>query len=207
MEPAQQEKNLLFCGRLQKGNQVDAKDDYVQIPWGKDTAINVLNNDRPIENLIPRSVTVIEKPLMGTANVDLSNGFIMYKPIGNRPGRDKFVYQVCDASNTCDLATVTIDIYDNGVKTTEGFSPNGDGVNDKFVFDGLLPGYPNSQLYVYTRAGQLVFKSDNYKNEWDGTSITSSLTNQELVPTGVYYYILKFGGTNRSMKGFVYVGY
>jgi gliding motility-associated-like protein len=113
---------------------------------------------------------------------------------------------VCDAVNLCASATVTIDIYDSGITAPEGFSPNGDGLNDHLVFNGL-ENYLKSQLYVFTRSGQLVYQSVDYLNDWDGTTIQSTMTNQKLVPTGVYYYVLKLGGTNRSVKGFVFIGY
>ena len=92
------------------------------------------------------------------------------------------------------------------IEFTKGFSPNGDGMNDQLVFRGLEH-YLKSQLYVFTRSGQLVHQSIDYQNDWGGTTIQSTLTSLELVPTGVYYYVLKLGGTNRSIKGFVYIGY
>ncbi|NEW84675.1 MAG: gliding motility-associated C-terminal domain-containing protein, partial [Mariniphaga sp.] len=58
-----------------------------------------------------------------------------------------------------------------------------------------------------TRSGQPVYHSLDYLNDWNGTTLKSTLTDLQLVPTGVYYYVLKLGGTNRSIKGFVYIGY
>jgi gliding motility-associated-like protein len=101
---------------------------------------------------------------------------------------------------------VIIDIYDSGITAPEGFSPNGDGANEHLVFIGL-ENYPLSQLYVYTRAGQMVYQSEDYRNDWDATINTRSNLNGQIVPTGTYYYILKLGGTERVMKGFVYIGY
>jgi gliding motility-associated-like protein len=189
-----------------KINQVDARDDYARISWAMDTTINVLENDSSYSGkLNPASVHVTEQPKRGDTHVN-SNGSIVYTPRESRPGRDHFSYEVCNELNSCDIATVTIDIYDSGVSTSEGFSPNGDGVNDLFVFKGL-ENYRKSQLYIYTRAGQLIYQSADYQNNWDGASVQSTLTSKKLVPTGVYYYILKLGGTNRSLKGFVYIGY
>ena len=109
----------------------------------------------------------------------------------------------------CDSALVTIDIYDAALKVPEAFSPNGDGLNDNLVFTGL-ENYPQSHLHVYTRSGQLVYQSDDYQNDWDGRTLSparAGLTNNERVPTGTYYYILELGGANRTIKGFVYIGY
>jgi len=91
-------------------------------------------------------------------------------------------------------------------------SPNGDGLNDKFVIDGLTPKeYRDSQLLIFTRSGQLVFQSNNYEdpaNAWDGKYTESTFSKNQLVAPGVYYYILKLGGTSsQTLRGYVYVYY
>jgi gliding motility-associated-like protein len=89
-------------------------------------------------------------------------------------------------------------------------SPNGDGVNDTFVIDGLDQ-FPGTSLMVYTRSGQLVFQSKNYEypeNAWNGRYSESGFSKTQLVAPGVYYYLLKLGGNSgQLMKGFVYVYY
>lgn len=186
-------------------HQIIANPDYARTSWAQDTTILVLNNDRSTVALIPGTVHVTEPPTRGGTKVN-ADGSITYMPRQRNSGRDQFVYEVCDAVNLCASATVTIDIYDSGITAPEGFSPNGDGMNDQLVFRGLEH-YLKSQLYVFTRSGQLVHQSIDYQNDWGGTTIQSTLTSLELVPTGVYYYVLKLGGTNRSIKGFVYIGY
>lgn len=188
-----------------KVNQVLAVDDYIRTSWALDTTIHVLANDQSVSKLLPESVNVLTQPLRGETRIN-TDGSIVYSPRDSRPGRDHFVYEVCDEFNYCDSALVIVDIYDAGLSASEGFSPNNDGVNDLFVFKGL-ENYLLSKLYVYTRTGQLVYQSDDYRNNWDGATIQSTLTNKKVVPTGVYYYVLKMGGTNRSLKGFVYIGY
>jgi gliding motility-associated-like protein len=74
------------------------------------------------------------------------------------------------------------------------------------VFPGL-ENYPKSHIHVYTRSGQLVYQSDDYQNDWDGRTLRNALTSHELVPVGVYYYILELVGASRTVKGFIYIGY
>lgn len=186
-------------------HQILANPDYARTSWAQDTTIDVLANDRSSVKFLPATVHVLVPPANGRTRVN-ADGSITYIPVDRRPGRDEFVYEVCDELKLCTSATVTIDIYDSGVTAPEGFSPNGDGANEFLVFKGL-PHYPKSQLTVFTRSGQLVYQSDDYQNDWDGTTAKSSLNNLQHVPTGTYYYILKLGGTNRSLKGFVYIGY
>lgn len=186
-------------------HQIIANPDYARISWAQDTTIAVLANDVSTLPLITGKVQVIEQPAMGRTTVN-TDGSITYSPSERKPGRDKFIYEVCDVVGLCAQATVTIDIYDSGITVPEGFSPNGDGTNQKLVFRGLEH-YLKSQLYVFTRTGQPVYRSEDYLNDWEGTTFKSTATNLQLVPTGTYYYILKLGGTNRTLKGFVYIGY
>lgn len=65
----------------------------------------------------------------------------------------------------------------------EGFSPNGDGVNDRFELKNL--GGLTARLKVYNRHGTLVFTDSDYNNTWDGT-----LANGQPTPDGIYYYAI-----------------
>jgi gliding motility-associated-like protein len=65
-----------------------------------------------------------------------------------------------------------------------GFTPNGDGINDKFVIPGLYA-YTNRELFVYNRYGNLVYENSNYDNEWGGEN-----NNGVELPDGTYYVVL-----------------
>jgi len=185
--------------------QIIVNPDYAAILWAKDTTLMVLENDQSVVSFIIGSVQITRQPARGSARVN-TNGSITYLPDQLQTGRDQFVYEVCNSANICASATVTIDIYEIGIVIPNGFSPNGDGINEKLEFL-RLENYLQTKLYVYTRSGQLVYQSDDYKNDWDGATIQSSLTSKKTVPTGIYFYVLKPGGTNRLLKGFVYIGY
>jgi gliding motility-associated-like protein len=95
------------------------------------------------------------------------------------------------------------DTLSRKVKSTGGlvignaFTPNGDGINDKFAID--LPGAVISKfsLEVYDRWGKLVYESADYKNDWDGKDL-----NNKMLPFETYYYILKYN--NRySWNGYI----
>jgi gliding motility-associated-like protein len=59
-------------------------------------------------------------------------------------------------------------------------TPNGDGVNERFVIRNLLL-YSHRQLVVYNRWGAEVYRSDQYNNDWDGMN----------VPDGVYFGVVE----------------
>ncbi len=80
--------------------------------------------------------------------------------------------------------TVIVDIIIPNV-----FTPNKDGTNDLFVIDGIEL-LDNCQLKIYNRWGRVVYKSDNYKNDWDGKDSAE----------GTYYYV--FTTPIESLKPF-----
>ena len=73
----------------------------------------------------------------------------------------------------------------------DGFSPNGDGINDTFVvtYDGPEP----ITLEVYNRWGSLVFGSENYRSDWDGTSGQGRGLGGSGLPAGTYYFVVRAG--------------
>tara|TARA_B110001452_G_scaffold65834_1_gene52704 strand:- start:770 stop:1192 length:423 start_codon:yes stop_codon:yes gene_type:complete len=63
------------------------------------------------------------------------------------------------------------------------FSPDGDGINDIFKISGQ--GMLDFQIEIYNRWGQMVYKSIDLSNGWDGTFKGKNL------PTGTYVYKIK----------------
>jgi gliding motility-associated-like protein len=87
----------------------------------------------------------------------------------------------------------------------EGFSPNNDGINDFFEISGLLDIYPNHEILIYTRKGNLIFKGNNQTGFWDGRANTG-LLYEGPVPAGVYYYVLNLNHPDYDLFiGWVYL--
>jgi gliding motility-associated-like protein len=126
-----------------------------------------------------------------------------------RPGTTTVFWTVYDEIGLTDSCTQIVNIKEIPL-IPQLITPNGDGINDKFVIDGLEQ-FPNTQLLIYTRSGQLVFRNDNYErpaNAWDGRYSESTFSKSKIVATGVYYYLLKLGGSSsQTLKGYVYVYY
>ena len=76
------------------------------------------------------------------------------------------------------------------------FSPNGDGINDKWVIK-YLDTYPGGTVEIFNRYGQLIFRSVGYGVPWDGT------VNGKQVPIGTYYYIVDPKNGRKIMSGYV----
>jgi gliding motility-associated-like protein len=69
------------------------------------------------------------------------------------------------------------------VNVPNAFSPNGDGINDRWEIPNLLD-YPGVTVEVFNRYGQKVFSSTGYSRSWDGT------LNGSPLPLATYYYVI-----------------
>ncbi len=63
--------------------------------------------------------------------------------------------------------TVSLNLIDCDFFAPNVFTPNGDGVNDKFEI--IIKEIRNFNLVVYNRWGQVLFRSNSLENQWDGT--------------------------------------
>ncbi len=83
--------------------------------------------------------------------------------------------------------------------TPQGISPNGDGENDVLLVPGVMSTQPN-KLTVYNRSGMVVYEQSNYQNDWAGTT-----NSGDLLPDGVYYYVVDFFGVKPTVNTFIYI--
>ncbi|WP_433765972.1 gliding motility-associated C-terminal domain-containing protein [Flavobacterium ginsenosidimutans] len=99
--------------------------------------------------------------------------------------------------------TVTLtdcDNVPNDFFIPDGFSPNGDGVNDSFVIKDIEFLYPNYTLEIYNRYGNGMYKGDISKPAWDGKNYERSGIAGGIAPNGVYFYVLHFNKDNKPPK-------
>lgn len=66
------------------------------------------------------------------------------------------------------------------------FTPNGDGMNDTFGATGEA--IKEYSIQVYNRWGEVIFQSDNYSQQWDGTYDGAK------APQGTYVYKVSASG-------------
>ncbi len=71
----------------------------------------------------------------------------------------------------------------------DGFSPNGDGINDTLIINDLAT-FPNHTIKIYNRYGNKVFEGNINTPPWDGSS-SSSFLSGKVVPSGVYFYVIE----------------
>lgn len=80
------------------------------------------------------------------------------------------------------------------VDIPEGFTPNGDGINDLWAIKNISILFPDCRVTVFNRWGSLVFESKGYMTPWDGTH------KGKMLPDGTYYSIIEFGAGTPAIK-------
>ncbi|MBK8498879.1 MAG: choice-of-anchor L domain-containing protein [Flavobacteriales bacterium] len=95
------------------------------------------------------------------------------------------VTDACGAQATAD-AVVTGPC---GVVVPNVITPNNDGMNDAFVITGIE--YQSNHVRISNRWGQVVFETDNYRNNWSGGAVSD----------GTYYYEVFVAGQTAPLTG------
>jgi gliding motility-associated-like protein len=175
-------------------NQARLYNDSIKTYRNKHIVFDVLQNDSINGNRL--SMQIIQAPQFGKA-VKTNDWRILYVPnldyCADKQA-DDLTYSVCTPLG-CDTATVKITVLCDLLRLNTGFSPNGDGINDYLVIDGIDL-YPLSILRIYNRWGVKVLEKKGYKNNWDGTFKGLSL------PDGTYFYQLD-NVQNSSLTGYI----
>lgn len=122
----------------------------------------------------------------------------IYNVVSDLPGGCLSYGSINVAADFCDLII------------PEAVTPNADGNNDTWYIENL-ENYPNSTVQIVNRWGAVVFESDDYKNDWDGTSQNKMNVGGDELPEGTFYYVLQIGGDSGSkfyhkvFTGYIYL--
>ncbi len=182
-----------------------AEDDFFEIqPDQNFNTINLVENDQVNSDMF--NINILEQPTTAQLT-DVGNGMLEFTSPARYFGTQQFQYEVCSAvcSELCDIANVRVVVLPGAdVDTTNtvpnAITPNGDGMNDILLIDELIfdaVDFPQSELIIFNRWGDVVYKASPYNNDWQGTA-----TNGTDLPEGTYYYILRLDIVEgETMKG------
>jgi len=178
---------------------ISAEDDFVTIDQARDTSINVIANDSVYSRNL--DITIIDNP-DGLILAPQPNGTIDIQALGASASQASFTYEICSdlCLISCEVATVAIKFTTSDcTQVPNVVTPDGDGANDYFNVP-CLEVYEGSLLKIFDRFGKIVFKDENYQNNWEGT-----WDNQGLDP-GTYFYVIDVNdGKNTRLSGYVYL--
>lgn len=170
-----------------------------------DNSVNILNNDSDPDG-DELNYEIITQAKYSTLQDD-GNGNITYIPGNTFAGIDSFQYRLCDKAyfSECSEAWVLVKAKDVTIQIPNSFSPNGDGVNDVFIIKNLIF-YPDNELQIFNRWGELVLKQRGYDNTWQGELRGAKRTTwgNEQVQDGSYFYILTINGKD-TYKGYIVI--
>ncbi|MES2132497.1 MAG: gliding motility-associated C-terminal domain-containing protein [Bacteroidota bacterium] len=125
----------------------------------------------------PAGSTFAWSPASGLDNPTISN------PVSSTTVTTIYTVSIVDANGCTNSDTVTVFVYPE-IKIPNGFSPNGDGKNDVWQLD-MIYLFPNNEVEVYNRWGELLFYSKGYPIPFNGQYKGQNL------PVGTYYYVIK----------------
>ncbi len=179
-----------------------AVDDFLETTENTPVSTNILSNDLLPNNGAFTSLRLIQSAGHGSAVID-DIGELTYSPGQDFCGdTDTLLYEVCNIVS-CDTGYIYVTVAEclqvDGIFVYDGFSPNGDYINDFWKIHGLDE-FPNHHIYVYNRWGNIVFETKNYENNWDGKWDATPL------PPGTYFYLIDTG-TGKKQTGYVQIGY
>ncbi len=181
-----------------------AVNDSVTYLHGSPVVVDFLANDT-IKGDEPITITILGELLQGEyflneenkLEVEFERRFV---------GLDSLDYIICDADNDCSQARIIFEVKHGGnvdFYVPEGFSPNGDGINDTFYVPDFST-YQNINITIVDSWGGIVYQNASYQNDWNGIA-NKGAGKGSLVAAGTYYYIITIEGVTKKLTGFVYV--
>jgi len=105
---------------------------------------------------------------------------------------------IVSGTNSCGSGPLSKPLYiyadQCDLNIPNSFSPNNDAVNQEFFIRNLPA---NSKLTIFNRLGKVLWKSDNYQNEWDGRD-----NHGYQLDSDTYWYVLIVPGIKKEFSGF-----
>lgn len=129
----------------------------------------------------------------GGYNFDWSSGATTYHADGLYGGiTDLIVTDIlgCIGEFQVDIPVIEIGCID----PVNTFTPNGDNYNDTWVIDNMEL-YPNIEVNIFNRWGNLIKKYNNTYEPWDGK------INGVDAPSGTYFYVINLDNGEKKGEG------
>lgn len=124
--------------------------------------------------------------ILWTPNTAIT-GANTYTPSVKPTTTTTYTLTVRNSNNCVSTDNAIVNVLPYCINIMNAFTPNGDGINDRWLVVNS-GGVCTRQISVgvYNRHGNLVYKNDNYNNDWIG------VYNGKPVPDGTYYYVVSY---------------
>jgi gliding motility-associated-like protein len=191
-------------------------------PGNYNVTLRVTNAAGCISDAVSRPVTVFLQPVVdaGPSFTALQGATVTFNPVVNDPNLtfvwspsfglssagairpslvvnfDQVYTLTATGQGGCTASDVLTVKVLKKVNIPNAFSPNGDGINDRWDIENL-PDYLDCDVQVFNRYGQRIYQSRGYGKTWDGT------VNGSPLPVGVYYYIIDLKNGLQKLNGSV----
>lgn len=186
---------------------------YVDCNLDNDASLNI-----DLNSYLPEGTNRAGNWTSSTSTPNLDGS--VFSPYQAPTGQYDFQY-LYNEGNCNQTANVTIEVNNDcyvapacNLMVHNSFSPNNDGINEVFFIENIdqINCFPTNSVEIYNRWGVLVFKINQYDNlnrAFRGISEgRATLNESEQLPTGTYYYIIKYEDEKFNSKeqvGYVYL--
>lgn len=131
-----------------------------------------------------------------TPSTGLSDPTIL-NPVAAPAVSTTYTLSITSALGCTGTDDVKVEVVPACAKPMNAITPNGDGINDKWLvtYGNCLS---KASVKVFNRYGSPVYESDDYQNNWEGSYKGKTL------PDGTYYYVIDFklnNGRILTLKG------
>ncbi|WP_220399461.1 gliding motility-associated C-terminal domain-containing protein [Galbibacter sp. BG1] len=165
-----------------------------------------------LQTFIPETYSTDGSWEVVLGNTSVNQG--IFNPNSSALGFYEIVYTPTEA-NRFEIS-INIEVHDEcvvlpcnsieNIMISKTITPNGDAYNEFFTVSGLDECGFKMMLEVFNRWGNIVYKSNDYQNDWNGYSNTG-IGNANLIPTGTYFYVLTLIDSGFDpIKGYFYAG-
>ena len=107
------------------------------------------------------------------------------------PGENNVCLKITNDNGCIDSLCKILTVLPVNITAPNIVTPNNDGVNDLLEF-AYLQFYKETELSIFNRWGNLLFKKEGYLNDWNGSNYSE----------GTYFYVLTIKEIDKTYSGY-----